>query len=191
MSDTPDITFLDVETMGLDPAAPIWEFAAIRRQVTGDFTCDIWSQLFIQHDPAHWLDDPDWPDIFKADYRARFDPATAMPEAKAAEIIASYTEDGAVIHGSNPGFDMERLERLLRRNRIEPAWHYHPVDVPTLAQGYLAARRELPPKPWKSDTLSLAAGIDPADYERHTALGDVRWTQALYDTVMGTEDDDA
>lgn len=191
MTITPDITFLDIETMGLDPAAPVWEFAAMRRQTAGSFTCDSWTHMFIQHDPSSWLDDPEWPDNFKADYRARFEPDTAMPEAGAAKIIATYIDDGAVIHGSNPAFDMERLERLLRRNGIEPGWHYHPVDVPTLAQGYLAARRELPEGPWKSDTLSKAAGIDPADYDRHTALGDVRWTQALYDTVMGTEADDS
>lgn len=191
MSDTPDITFLDVETMGLDIAAPVWEFAAIRRESDGCWICNNKIEMFIQHDPAHWLDDPDWPDSMKADYRARFDPATALPEVKAAEIIASYVDGGAVIHASNPGFDMERLERLLRRNGIEPGWHYHPVDVPTLAQGYLAARRELPEGPWKSDTLSKAAGVDPADYDRHTALGDVLWTQALYDIVMGTEDDDS
>lgn len=191
MTDFPDLVFLDVETLGLKPLAPIWEFAAIRREVNGSFICNTKVELFIQHDPTGWLDDPDYPESFKADYRARFDPAKAMPESRAAEIIASYVADGAVVHASNPGFDMERIAILLARNGIEPGWHYHPIDVPTLAQGYLAARRELPEQPWKSDTLSLAAGVDPADYARHTALGDVLWTQTLYDAVMGDCEDDA
>lgn len=183
-----DLVFLDCETLGLDPTAPIWEFAALRREVNGSFSCDTKVELRIQHDPAKWLDDPDYPDWFKADYRDRFKRDDAMPETKAAEIIASFV-DGAVVHASNPAFDMERIALLLQRNGIEPGWHYHPIDVPTLAQGYLAARNELPERPWKSDVLSVALGVDPADYARHTAMGDVLWTVAQYDVVMGSEDD--
>lgn len=183
---TSDLVFLDVETLGLNPAAPIWEFAAIRREVNGGFICDTKIELFIQHDPAHWLDDPEFPDSFKDDYRKRFDRETALPESAAADIIASYVKDKAVVHGSNPGFDMERIESLLSRNGITPGWHYHPIDVPTLVQGYLAAKNLLPEPPWKSDTLSAAVGVDPADYNRHTAMGDCAWTLAQYDIVMGS-----
>lgn len=33
-----DIVFLDTETLGLDHDAPVWEFAAIRRQASGTET---------------------------------------------------------------------------------------------------------------------------------------------------------
>lgn len=178
------IVFLDCETLGLDPAAPIWEFACLRRDYDEDgsyFTRTV--EFFIQHDPAKWLDDPDYPDSFKQDYRDRFIREDAMPETVAASIIAAAVTD-AVVHASNPMFDMERIAVLLGRSRMAPRWHYHPVDVPTLVQGFLAARGELPEPPWKSDRLSEALGVIPADYARHTALGDVAWTVAMYDTVM-------
>lgn len=181
---TDDRVFLDTECLGLDPRAPIWEFAALRREQDGYVTATTQVEIFIQHDPYGWLDSPDFPESFRVDYRTRYDPDTAVPEQDAAEIIASYTTN-AVIHGSNPSFDMERLETLLRRNKIEPGWHYHPVDVPTLTQGYLAAKGKLPNPPWRSDALSIAAGVDPGKYARHTALGDVLWTAALYDMAMG------
>lgn len=187
MLDRPaDLVFLDCETLGLDPAAPIWEFAAVRREVDGDFVCNTKAELLIEHDPGRWLDDPEYPQWLIDDYEKRFDAERAVPEARAAEIIASYVDDGAVVLASNPGFDMERIALLLQRNGFEPGWHYHPIDVPTLVQGYLAALHRLPERPWKSDTLSAAVGVDPADYARHTALGDVLWTVAQYDVVMDT-----
>jgi hypothetical protein len=186
-----DRVWIDTETLGLDVGAPVWEFGAVRREVTvindgfnGHKDVDTRVQILIQHDPAKWLDDADYPQSFKDDYAARYDPALAVPEREAAEIIAVYTA-GAVVHASNPAFDMERLAILLARNGIERTWHYHPIDVPTLAQGWLAAKGRLPDPPWKSDSLSLAVGVDPAKYARHTALGDVEWTVDLYDRIMG------
>ena len=88
--------------------------------------------------------------------------------------------------GCNPGFDLDslRLAYLLRCNGFEPAWHYHPIDISSMAKGWLAAAGRLPSPPWKSDQLSLALGVDPADYPRHTAMGDARWCQAQYDAVL-------
>lgn len=54
-----------------------------------------------------------------------------------------------------------------------------------MAIGHLAARNELPPPPWKSDGLANALGITTANYQRHTALGDVLWCAAQYDRMMG------
>ena len=28
-------------------------------------------------------------------------------------------------------------------------------------------------------------GVDPDDFDRHTALGDARWAKAIYEAVMG------
>lgn len=56
-----------------------------------------------------------------------------------------------------------------------------------LAVGFLAGSsgKVLPP-PWGSDWLSTEVGIDPERYERHTALGDARWTRDLFDQIIGT-----
>lgn len=183
-----DMCFLDVETLGLHPDAPIWEFAAVRREVNGSFRCDTKIQLFIEHDPADWV--KDLPPAFQDDYRTRFGDATVVvSEAKAAEVIASYL-DGAVVVGCNPGFDLERITKLLGRFGIEPGCHYHPLDIASIAIGHLAARGELFPQPWKADALANALGVVTANYERHTALGDVMWTLAQWDAVMGDGDDD-
>jgi len=194
-----DLIFLDCETLGLDPDAPVWEFAAIRRSPEGD----IRDQFFIRHDPAGWLDD--FPDTFKTDYLARYDSDRAYTEAKAADVITSITQ-GCHIVGAVPSFDTERLGKLLQRNGYNPQpWHYHLVDVENVVVGWLhgvAARavdearmrgvepdsylvhRRLNP-PWKSDDLSRAVGVDPEKFERHTAMGDVLWTVAQWDAVIG------
>jgi hypothetical protein len=188
-----DIVFLDTETIGLHPEAPIWEFAGIRRfdDITKAET-DGWplkytargpevSVLFtIQHDPGEYLDDlPDW---LLDDYGARYDETTAWCERVAASQICALTKDATVI-GCNPGFDLERLTKLLQRNKIEPSWHYHPLDIASIAAGYLAARNALPPQPWKSDALACALGVYAEEYERHTAMGDVLWTRAQWDAI--------
>lgn len=194
-----DLIFLDTECLGLDPDAPIWEFAAIRRL---DPVGEVKTEFTIQHDPTGWLDD--FPEEFAADYHARYDETQAWCERAAAREIYAITK-GAHIVGAVPSFDAERLAKLLRRNGIEPEWHYHLIDVENVVVGYLhgvAARaldeawmrgdepdrallnRHLAP-PWKSDQLSAAVGVNPADYKRHTAMGDVLWTMAQWDTVTG------
>ena len=79
---------------------------------------------------------------------------------------------------------------------FEPGWHYHLIDVENLAVGYLAGRGDNPAPdaigrhvslPWDSNALSLAVGVDPDRFARHTAMGDVLWAKAIYDTVMDTE----
>lgn len=194
-----DIVFLDTETLGLDPDAPVWEFAAVRRL---DPVGEVELHFTIQHDPARWLDG--FPEEFLADYLARYDPAEAWGEVAAVGAIHAITK-GAHIIGAVPSFDAERLAKLLRRNGIEPEWHYHLIDVENVVVGYLhgvAARaidearmrgeepdlalvnRHLSP-PWKSDQLSAAVGVNPDDYARHTAMGDVRWSMAQWDAVIG------
>jgi hypothetical protein len=181
MTDHTDICFLDTETLGLHPDAPIWEFAAIRRLPNGDPKRTV--NITIRHDPAGWLDD--FPDEFAHDYRTRYNPSIAWEEQAAALEIHSITR-GAHIVGAVPSFDTERLAKLLRRNNIEPQWHYHLVDIENVVVGYLAGKGKTLEPPWKSDTLSAAIDIDPTSYARHTALGDVQWTMEQWDVVMNT-----
>lgn len=173
--------FLDTETLGLKRRAPIWEFAAVRIEDDGSLSAR--EHFQIVHDPT--LADPDYPQWCRDDYARRYNASDAVPPELAADAIAEIVRDDAVIAGSNPGFDMEKLTDLLGRYDIVPSWHYHPFDVPGNAVGWLAARGELIARPWKSDALSRAAGINPDDYERHTAMGDVEWCWDLFIRVTG------
>jgi hypothetical protein len=73
----------------------------------------------------------------------------------------------------------------MRAHGICPSWHYHIEDVPTLALGWLYGTGKPIPEVRKSDAISLAAGVDPTKYDRHTALGDCRWIRDLFDAVTG------
>lgn len=181
-----DLCFMDTETLGLHPEAPVWEFAAIRRAPSGaeqQFHC------FIDHYPFPWADD--LPKQFLDDYRARYDPEKAIRQWDAVAMIRKATA-GATIVGAVPNFDTERLARMRRRVNpadVEDCWHYHLVDVENLIVGYIAGGGAVavPPPPWSSNDLSLAVGVDPELFDRHTAMGDVLWVRAQYDRVMGVQ----
>lgn len=127
------------------------------------------------------------PEPFLSDHRHRFDPAYAVPVADAAAAVHYWT-DGAHVVGAVPDFDTSRLAPLLRAAGLEPGWHYHLIDIETLAVGYLhgAGRgAELLQRPWDSDVLSRLVGVEPPvqGQGRHTALGDARWARDVWDAV--------
>lgn len=97
-------------------------------------------------------------------------------EAAVARLVEKETR-GAMIVGAVPNFDTEVLGDMLYRHQLCPAWHYHLTDIETLVAGYLIGRGETP-LPWRSEDLSRAVGVDPAGFDRHTALGDCRWILA-------------
>lgn len=87
--------------------------------------------------------------------------------------------------GAVPSFDDERLRKLLapyRQPQSLAGWHYHLVDVEALVAGKFGVA-----PPWDSDELSMKAGVDPEQFDRHTALGDARWAKALYESVIGPD----
>ncbi len=201
-----DIVFMDTETLGLDIDAPVWEFAAIRRGPLGPNGDVVERELHIQiqHHAEPWLTGPDaLPEQFAADYRARFDPSDAYGQSGAAQVIASFLSGRPHIIGAVPSFDTERIRhQLLRPNGIPDPWHYHLIDVENVVMGYLhgvAARaidearmrgEEPDPvlvnrsgPPYKSDDLSRAVNVNPEQFDRHTAMGDVLWTRAQWDAV--------
>lgn len=181
MTDQPsDLVFMDTETMGLNPLAPIWEFAAVRRPAGGGQ--EVALQFFIDHDPEPWL--ADYQGSFREDYEQRYDQGAALSRGDAADEIMDFMHDRPHVVGAVPNFDTERLDILLALHGYNPPWHYHLIDVENVVVGYLAAQGRLIEPPWSSDGLSAAVGIDPDDYARHTAMGDVRWTQAQWDAVM-------
>lgn len=81
--------------------------------------------------------------------------------------------------GMNPNFDDEFIGNFCRKYSIPPVWNYHLVDIEAL----IAGKQKTPP-PWKSKDLSLSIGIDPDDFDRHTALGDAEWAMNCYKAVM-------
>lgn len=113
--------------------------------------------------------------------------------SEAAAAIA-HALDGAVIIGSNAQFDANWIAELLHRHDIKPAWHYRPLCVATLAAGYLSATdpewvaEQTAKGPISSYALSRRLGVEPpAKGVAHTALGDARWHEALYDAVTGAK----
>lgn len=113
-----------------------------------------------------------------------------------AEEFAKLTW-GAHMIGMVPSFDTDRLGRLLRLWRACPGWHYQPQDVETLAAGAIlnnlknlqrgsvraSQAAELATLPYDSEELSRFFGVDPDRFDRHSALGDVRWAAALWDSL--------
>ncbi len=200
-----DIVFLDTETLGVHIDAPIWELAAIRRDTDG---AETQLHMFIQHHPRPWIDDPKFPDSFKDDYRARYDERSSWSDDEAAWRLEEFMSGRPHVVGAVPNFDTERIaHQILRPNKIQEPWHYHLIDVENLAVGRLHAQlelieamtstvplkvagpehllRELLKPPWESDNLSRVVGVDPDQFDRHTAMGDVLWVRAQYDAVMG------
>lgn len=188
------IVFLDTETLGFDPDwHPIWEIAGIRREVDGT---EREFHRFVEHDAsyAHELPEP-----FLSDYRDRYDPEEAVPAPLVIEEMGRMLFSGRPhVVGAVPNFDTERIALLRRRNDFpgrEP-WHYHLIDIENLAVGYLRAKRrfaahipgqieEATRLPWDSNKLSAAVGVDPEQFVRHTAMGDVLWARAIWDKIMG------
>lgn len=184
-----DLCFLDTETLGLERAAPVWEFAAVRVR---DNDVVAREEFFIGHD--HGYGTVGLPEAFASDYRARYNADKALHPVAAAAVIAAITAD-AIIVGSNPSFDMERLELLLRANGFKPGWWFHPLDIPAMAAGQVArsvvaASAELGDEVrlelvWRSNDLSRRLGVDPDQFARHTAMGDVQWCLAQWRAMNG------
>lgn len=99
--------------------------------------------------------------------------------AEVASQLARILVDAVVI-GSNPTFDKDMLTPFLAEHGWPWPAHYRTVDVITLGAG---AMEDVPALPFSSHEVSRAFGVDPADYDRHTALGDCRWTAALYKAI--------
>lgn len=171
----PPLLFLDVEALGLGEA-PVWEVAAAR--IDFGWKMQHW-EAFVQHDPHDM--DPNLPQAFRDDYLARYAPTQAVPTSYVSERIGRMAEGGAIVCGSNPDFDMTRIAAMNPAEKMP--WHYHPMDIPTLVHGYLLGKGISPAPPWKSDLLSQMVGVSPKDFDRHSAMGDVMWTLAMWKAV--------
>lgn len=202
----PPVCFIDTETTGVHPGRRIWEIAIIRRDpATPDdhewhtfvdvdlrdanpYGLNV-GRFYERHPLGQYLAKPntgqDCPDPHDWNGEINY----LVPSAAAADV-ARLTH-GAHLVGAVPNFDTESLAELLRAHGLTPAWHYHLIDVETLAVGWLrgsgpTAAEAAAGLPWSSDELSRLCGVEPpSDDERHTALGDARWARRIYDQIIG------
>lgn len=202
------ITFVDCETTHLHAeVGDAWEVAVIRRDPDGIETENLWH---IRVDLT--VADPE--SLRIGGYTERF----AVPDGADAVAIREYPDGstmrehltrrdvcdaigellaGAILVGSNPGFDDRFLRKLLGPGSAP--WHYRPVCIATLAAGRKLGMVEMAtslggkrypsdevPFPFSSRDLSRWTGVEPpGNGVAHTALGDARWARDVFDAVVG------
>ncbi|MFF3310519.1 hypothetical protein [Streptomyces sp. NPDC002952] len=188
------IAFVDCETTHLDAEiGEVWEVAVILRE-DNDPATDTEYLWEFSIDPE--TVDPEalhvgrWHDRHQLPARtnqAAFTgsvPAVMMSRTEAVNAIVNVLS-GAVLVGSNPGFDDRFLRKLLGPGAAQ--WHYRPYDIVQLAAAKIGAQ-QAGPLPWRTHVLSRAVGIEPpAKDVAHTALGDARWARDVHDAAMVRE----
>lgn len=193
------LLFMDAETTGLDPIIHVpWEVAAVRAEHTDDgrlvLRANAHKLIRLTDDELRHAD-PVALDVGRF-WRRHANDTHATP-GSAARAIDDLCDDRPHLVGAVPSFDDRRVGDLLRRCGITPRWHYHLVDIEAVIVGWMAgyqkaklegltaAKPALLVEAWKSDDLSRAIGVDPDQFDRHTAMGDVRWCIAQYAAVFG------
>lgn len=201
----PKLCFIDTETTGLDPdRQEVWEVACVIRSEDGSETEHVW-QLPVRLGDAdaialnigryHERRWPEEPSDHESVVRWLEDGLAGTAEVVVPpDLMFLWAREfvdltrGCHLVGAVVSFDADRLWRLLRRLDECPMWHYHLIDIEALAAGFVMGQDGStmcdPRPPWKSEELSRWVGVDPEQFDRHTALGDAKWAQALYDAVF-------
>lgn len=181
---TVPLCFIDTETTSLDRnTRRAWEIAMVRRNPDGT---EATAEFFIADIDLSAADPQSLKfGRFYERYRQQHDVtdhdgSLYLPEFSAARMVEQFTR-GAMLLGGNPAFDDLHLDRLLRQYGLCPSWHYHPWDV----TAYVAGALGIPAGGGlKSDDISRMIGVDSDRFDRHTAMGDVRWLIAQYEAVL-------
>lgn len=199
------IAFLDTETTGLGPKTEVWEIGLVLRTFEATDEDDRTPPAYVDTEycwrirPRMKHAEPTGLRIGR--YYERMDNLANYPVGQARRVVHPHFEgedepsratearfvamdlvqflDGATIVGAVPDFDTRQLGRFLKRWNQAGTWHYHLVDVETLAAGHLGRR-----PPWGVDDLLGEFGLRYDEADRHTALGDARMVRDLYDAVF-------
>ena len=178
------LAFVDIETTGLDPELhEVWEVAVVTWP-QGTEHC--WLL------PVERLAGADAYALEVGGFHRRHPQGNAFTGVGTGAVVARdrqhfAAELAAITHGRhlagmNPAFDAERLGALLRRENVAASWVYHLVDLEALVAGHLGV-----PPPWRSTELSRKVGVEPEDFERHTARGDCWWAVAVYEAWLAAQ----
>ena len=170
---TDRIVFLDVETVCLDPApGSIWEVAVM--------TTDDDMPRVVQVRPDLAIATPEA--LVVGRFADRYQAAETLHDLYS--WLLDNMPQGAVIVGSNPQFDIAHLTAYWDHygGPASAPWHYHPCDLPSLVAGVTGR--------WPDGDGSLSLrwaaevmGIEPYDYETHTAAGDVLLARDIWRAV--------
>lgn len=189
-----DMVFVDVETIRLEPDRDVvWEIALL------------YPSKDLGRTPAETVVWQIMPDLALADPKAlevnrfheRLTPALHGTPVRTAALVQPdgdyalpypVTEivkelqsrlAGKTLVGSKPTFDMDHLAAFCG---TPPKWRHHPLDIASMVYGFSAVFcHSGPPKvAFRSEDLSRRLGVEPAGFDRHTALGDCQWAYAQY-----------
>jgi len=191
-----DITgyaYLDTETITLARKADvIWEIGIVRTTMLHHVT----DRHTMQVRPDLYVSDPAALDVGRFEDRFCLSTGEAgswlAEEGGEARLYRNLTRGqvyravwdlltGQIVVGNVPWFDTTRLEDAVYACtdiRKPPPWHHHLIDVENLIAGAFGV---VPP--WNSENLSRLVGVDPGQFDRHTALGDCEWARAQYRAV--------
>jgi DNA polymerase III epsilon subunit-like protein len=174
------LAFVDTETTGLDPERhEIWEVAVV---TWPEGTEHVWllpvGRLAFADAYALQVGGFHYRHPQGNSFAGMNGTILARDRSYLAKELAQITH-GRHLAGMNPAFDADRLGRLVRSENVVPSWDYHLVDLEAVVAGSLG----LPP-PWHSTELSRKVGVEPDDFERHSALGDCRWARAVYEAWL-------
>lgn len=177
------LSFIDTETISLHPHRRAWDIAVIRCAPGKEPQQFQWfvtaRDLHMQHADQQSLQIGRFyerhPEFAESRWRAE-------PESTVLREVEQVTR-GTFLVGCNTPFDAETLAPRMRMLNIAPSWHYRTQCVQAYLRGYLAAKGQAPPLDIRSDDLFEMIGVDVAEFERHTAMGDVQLAMAVWNAV--------